>query len=89
MGRLAAHFDAQRLLEFCSEWVPGWVFAAEIQFRSDISMISLRSRWRRIFAHCGGGIRVAQHDATDWKLGTASYVTISDSENSVTFETRV
>jgi hypothetical protein len=38
-------------------------------------------------SHCGGVCDV-QLDVTDEKLGTASYVTISGSENSVTFETQ-
>jgi hypothetical protein len=37
------------------------------------------------FTHCSGGIRVAQQSRN---LDTASYATISGSEDSVTFETQ-
>jgi hypothetical protein len=39
------------------------------------------------FSHCGGVCDV-QHDVTGEKLRTASYITISGSESSVTFETQ-
>jgi hypothetical protein len=43
-------------------------FAAEIQFGSDMSRISLPLMMAPDFTHCGG-VRVAQHDATELEFG--------------------